>query len=117
MIAVHPDQARLDLDAPATRGASRHSDPQTSKDAARSIRMKERKREVVEAMTRLRFPSTARQIQQDMAQHGIQRERGSVASRLSQLEHDHLVAKVGIRNVPTSAGGTGRDEATWSLVL
>ena len=105
------------FDAPAMHGASRKTDPQTSKDAARTVHMKERKREVIEALTRLRWPATARQVQQDMAAHGIHRERGAVASRLSQLEHDHLVAKVGVRNVPTSAGGTGRDEATWSLVL
>lgn len=96
---------------------ARTSDPETSRKAAKSVKLKERKQEVLDSLKRLGSSSTARQIQQEMARQGIHRERGAVASRLSQLEHDHLVAKVGVRNVPTSAGGTGRDEATWSLVL
>lgn len=34
MIALHPDQAKLDLDAPATRGRTRKTDPKSCRDGA-----------------------------------------------------------------------------------
>lgn len=103
------------FDYQATAGRSRRTDPATSRSAARSINLKERKREVLAAMRRLEAPSTARQIQQDMHRHDVSRERGAVASRLSQLEHDGMVRKVGVCQIPTEQGGTGRAECTWAL--
>ena len=47
--------------------------------------------------------------------HDVSRERGAVASRLSQLEHDGMVRKVGVCQIPTGEGGTGRAEFTWAV--
>jgi predicted ArsR family transcriptional regulator len=92
----------------------RSNDPATSRVAARSVNMRERKREVIDSMTRLAGTVTASQIQADLARHGIVRESGSIRSRLSQLREDGLVATVGVRVVPKPAG-TGRPEQTWRL--
>lgn len=88
----------------------RRDDPMTSRVAAKALNMKERKREVLAAMTRLGGTVTSAQIQADLARHGILRERGTIASRLSQLEHDGLVARVGVRE-----GDAGRPLTTWRL--
>jgi hypothetical protein len=103
------------FDAPPTRGASRKSDPATSRDAAKTVRLKDRKREVIESMTRLGGTVTASQIQHDLAAHGLIRESGSIRSRLSQLRENGLVQPVGVRRVPKPLG-TGCDETTWRLM-
>ena len=92
----------------------RSTDPATSRVAAKSVNMRERKREVLDAMSRLAGSVTASQIQADLAAHRIVREGGSIRSRLNQLREDGLVRKVGVRVVPKPVG-TGRPETTWSL--
>lgn len=101
------------LDAPVTAGLSRSTDPATSRAAAKSVNLKERKREVLSAMPRGRSV-TASQIQARLAGRGIVRESGSIRSRLNQLREDGLVRKVGVRVVPKPTG-TGRPETTWSV--
>lgn len=102
------------FDAPQTAGLSRSTDPRTSVMAGRSVKLKERKREVLDSITRLGGGVTASQIQQDLASHGLTRESGSIRSRLNQLRTDGLIRKAGVRNVPKPVG-TGCDETTWEL--
>lgn len=106
-------QASL-FDAPVSAGRSRRTDPATARAAGRSVRLKERKREVLSALERLGATATASQIQADLARHGIIRESGSIRSRLAQLREDGLVRVVGVRCVPKPIG-TGREEQTWAM--
>lgn len=95
-----------------TAARSRATDPATSRVAGRSVHLKERKREVLSAMSSLGGTVTASQIQAWLARHGIVREAGSIRSRLAQLRDDELVRTVGVRVVPKPMG-TGRPEQTW----
>jgi predicted ArsR family transcriptional regulator len=106
---MSPQQLDL-LSMPVDPLPVRSSDPATSRVSARMLPIKERKREVLAAMERLSGTVTAGQIQADLARNGIARERGTVASRLSQLERDGLVAKVGVTD-----GDQGRPVITWRL--
>lgn len=94
----------------------RRSDPETSRAALASVRMKDRKREVLAAMERLGRPCTASEIQQEMRRHQILRESGTIRSRLAQLKTDGVVYKTGgvmLRSIED--GGSGRAEQMWSL--
>lgn len=99
------------FDVPLDPLPARSSDPATAKASARMLPIKERKREVLAAMERLSGTVTAGQIQADLARNGIFRERGTIASRLSQLERDGLVRKVGVAD-----GDQGRQVITWERV-
>lgn len=94
----------------------RHVDPATSLAAARSVNMKERKREVLDAMARLDRPATASEIQQEMRRFGVIREAGTVRSRLAQLREDGATRITGgVKVRSREDGGTGRAEQVWML--
>lgn len=99
--------------APAPLPA-RASDPETSRAAARSLRLKDRKREVMEAISALaRFPLvsfTTDDVQAALRAQGRLYERGTVASRMSQLANDGLIVRSGV-----AVGASGRDVTTWRL--
>lgn len=104
------------FDQPADPAPVRSSDPETSHAAVATVNIKERKREVLSAMTRLARPATASEIQQEMRRHGVIREAGTIRSRLAQLKRDGTIAKTGgVRTIATDDGGTGRAEMLWVI--
>lgn len=106
------------FDAPLEGPAPvRTSDPETSHHAAATLNMRERKREVIRAFTRLGRAATASEITREMRRDAVIREVGSVRSRLAQLRHDGRTRKTGgVRTIPTDDGGTGRPEQLWELI-
>ena len=91
-------QASL-FDAPLDALPARRSDPATSKAAARALPLRARQAEVVED-----------EIRGVLRERGFDRERGEVASRLSELEHRGFVRKVGVRK-----NHKNKSVATWVL--
>lgn len=64
--------------------------------------------EVHEALRWLIVAGTTTDIQRALAEHGIQRERNSIAKRLCELEGKGLVERVGTEHV-----GRGISRTTW----
>ena len=102
-------QASL-FDAPLDALPARRSDPATSKAAARELPLRARQAEVVEALRWLAVSSTADEIRGVLRERGFDRDRGEVASRLSELEHRGFVRKVGVRK-----NHKNKSVATWVL--
>lgn len=108
-------QATL-FDAPPTAAPSRRSDPVTSKMAGKALPLRVRQQEVVHALRWIGVSATADDVKQCLAEHGLQRERNEVASRLSELADPErwpqgpLVRRVGVR-----PNQKGRNVATFAL--
>lgn len=98
------------FDAPVSAAPSRASDPVTSRIAGRELPLRARQSEVVEALRWLGVSATADEVRTVLREHGFDRERGEVASRLSELERLEVVRKVGVRK-----NHKNRSVATWVL--
>jgi hypothetical protein len=88
----------------------RSSDPETSKAAARDLPLRARHQEVVDALRLRACSATADEVRQTLREYGFDRERGEVASRLSELERLGIARKVGVRK-----NHKNRSVATWVL--
>lgn len=114
------DQLALDLGRRTPRPV-RSSDPVTSRAAARSINLKARKAEVLDALWHIGLcnssaRATASEVHRTARRRGSKQEPGSVRSRLAQLATDGLVYRTGgVSTVPTEHGGTGRPEQVWDF--
>lgn len=91
----------------------RSSDPETSQYAAAVLPLRARQKEVLCALRHMIVSVDAADVKAWLtAELGLDRERGEVASRLSELERmdPPLVRKVGVKQ-----GRRGRPCATWGL--
>lgn len=102
--------AQPSLFDPPPRLSHRRTDPVTSKRAARQLPVRERQAEVLAALRWLAVASDPAAIRDRLAQSGMHRERGEVASRLAELLELGLVRKVGVKQGPR-----GRAVTTWAL--
>lgn len=98
------------FDVPVDPLPVRSSDPATSRRAARDLPIRERQREVLVALRWLAVASDAADIRDCLEAAGMRRERGEVASRLSELRRMGLVREVGVKQGPR-----GRAVTTWAL--
>lgn len=82
-----PTQTRLDFDAPATRGASRASDPATSREAGRSMQgkaLKQQQEDVLRAARRTGRDFTAYEVWSYMERTFTRRPDGSVVGPIKE---------------------------------
>ena len=110
-----PTQERLDFAAPATRGASRHDGPRTSRAAGRSMTgpiLRDQQAVVLEAVAGC-GRANAHDVQRWLAEHGRPLiERNGIGSRFRELRENGWLRllpdvqheRVGQVHEPTDAG-------------
>lgn len=104
-------QERLDFDAPATRGASRQSDPWTARAAGRSMQgqvLRDQQQLVLDAVRYL-GTATAWEVHRDVC---TLIQQNVIAKRLSELRDLGLVRVAG----PPRPGSSHRLLQVWEVV-
>lgn len=91
----------------------RASDPETSRVAAKTVNVSERRQEVIDAMRLISVAATASEIHQVIRDAGSRVDIGSVRSRLNEL-NGLRVRKAGVKTVRPPRG-SGRPETLWAL--
>jgi hypothetical protein len=87
----------------------RHTDPPTSRAAAKSVAVNDRQRECLQGLAWLGGRGTAEDVARALAGFGFTREKNCVSKRLGELE------KVGrVRRAGSEPGATGRQQTVWA---
>lgn len=96
--------------APPTAGSVRHSDPQTSRDAAARVDIGARCGEVLDALAD-HAPAIPWELVLKLRTSGIEMDQNCVARRLVDLEQMGLVERTG----HTRPGRSGRQQTEWTI--
>lgn len=74
---------------------ARTTDPESSKVAAKTLKVNPREDEILQALKRLVVASDTHAIQAVLGEYGLVRERNTISRRLTSLERKGLVVRCG----------------------